>query len=170
MTGSTWVCWRRRSGYAIRTVGGRKSRPEPRFSLRAPQTALRSAPRNALISIHIFSSSGKVGLESRGHRDLVYYIKEEFDHPRKSPLSATNYIDRSAFFSNPLATPHCRPSRKLPSAARGIDRDVAWSDRIAASDRITASFAGDLPRVSRAIWTAPREAERTRRACGIRTQ
>jgi hypothetical protein len=33
----------------------------------------------------------------------------------------------------------------------------------------TASVAGDLPRVSRAIWTAPREAERTRRACGIRT-
>ena len=30
-------------------------------------------------------------------------------------------------------------------------------------------LAGDLPRVSRAIWTAPREAERTRRACGIRT-
>jgi hypothetical protein len=53
--------------------------------------------------------------------------------------------------------------------ARGIDRDVAWSDRSSASDRITASVAGDLPGVSRAIWTAPREAERTRQACGIRT-
>jgi hypothetical protein len=29
-----------------------------------------------------------------------------------------------------------------------------------ASDRITASVTGDLPGVSRAIWTAPREAER----------
>ena len=34
---------------------------------------------------------------------------------------------------------------------------------------LTASVADDLPRISRAIWTAPREAERTRRACGIRT-
>src|SRR5580700_2108328 len=42
-------------------------------------------------------------------------------------------------------------SRKLPSAARGIDRDIAWSDRSSASGRITASVAGDLPRVSRAI-------------------
>jgi hypothetical protein len=72
-------------------------------------------------------------------------------------------------FSNPLATPHRRHSRRLPSAAQGIDRDGAWSDRSSASDRIMASVASDLPRVSRAIWTAPREAERTRRACGIRT-
>jgi hypothetical protein len=78
-------------------------------------------------------------------------------------------ISIGPLFSNPLATPHRRHSRRLPSAARGIDRDVAWSDRSSASDRITASVAGDLPRVSRAIWTAPREAERTRRACGIRT-
>ena len=51
---------------------------------------------------------------------------------------------------------------------RGLN-DAASSDRSSASDRITASVAGDLPGVSRAIWTAPREAERTRRACGIRT-
>ena len=34
----------------------------------------------------------------------------------------------------------------------------------------TASVAGELVRISRAIQTAPREAERTRRACGIRTR
>ena len=58
------------------------------------------------------------------------------------------------------------------SIRRNIRRlnDAASSDRSSASDRITASVAGDLPRVSRAIWTAPREGERTRRACGIRTQ
>lgn len=50
-------------------------------------------------------------------------------------------------------------------AIRGLN-DAASSDRSSASDRITAS---DLPGVSRAIWTAPREAGRTRRACGKRT-
>jgi hypothetical protein len=35
--------------------------------------------------------------------------------------------------------------------------------------RLRASVAGDLPRVSRAIRTVPRETARTRRACGIRT-
>jgi hypothetical protein len=34
----------------------------------------------------------------------------------------------------------------------------------------TTSVAGDLPRFSRAIRTAPREAARMRRACGIRTR
>jgi hypothetical protein len=33
--------------------------------------------------------------------------------------------------------------------------DAASSDRNSASDRITASAAGDLPGVSREIWTAP---------------
>jgi hypothetical protein len=47
--------------------------------------------------------------------------------------------------------------------------DAASSDRSSASGRIAASVTGDLPGVSRAIWTAPREAERMRRACGIRT-
>ena len=79
-------------------------------------------------------------------------------------------ISIGPLFWNPLATPHRRHCRRLPSAARGIDRDAAWSDRSSASDRITASVAGDLPRVSRAIRTAPREAARTRRACGIRTR
>ena len=99
---------------------------------------------------------------------MAFEFKEEFDRSRNSPLSATINIDRSTF-PNPLAPPHRRHSRKLPSAARGIDRDVAWSDRSSASDRITASVAGDLPRVSRAIRTIPREAARTRRAGGIRT-
>ena len=34
---------------------------------------------------------------------------------------------------------------------------------------ISQSRSAARPGVSRAIWTAPREAERTRRACGIRT-
>jgi hypothetical protein len=42
--------------------------------------------------------------------------------------------------------------------------------RSSSSGPITASLTGDLPRVSRAMWTAPREAERTRRACGRGTQ
>jgi hypothetical protein len=33
----------------------------------------------------------------------------------------------------------------------------------------TIADAGDMPGVSRAMWTAPREAERTRQAFGIRT-
>lgn len=39
------------------------------------------------------------------------------------------------------------------------------------SDKCPVGYSaiGDLPGVSRAIWTAPREAERTRRAYGIRT-
>src|SRR3954470_17260401 len=71
LTGSTPMCWRRCSRSAVRTVGRRKSRLSHRFSPGASQTALptpchvwclnRSAPRNALISSHIFSSGGKVG-------------------------------------------------------------------------------------------------------------
>lgn len=40
------------------------------------------------------------------------------------------------------------------------------------SDKCPVGYSaiGDLPRVSRAIQTVPREAARTRRACGIRTQ
>jgi hypothetical protein len=49
--------------------------------------------------------------------------------------------------------------------SRGLN-DAGSGDRSSASDRIAASVAGDLPGVSRATWTAPREAERTRRACG----
>jgi hypothetical protein len=79
-------------------------------------------------------------------------------------------ISIGPLFSNPLATPHRRHCRRLPSAARGIDRDAAWSDRSSASGRIAASVAGDLPRVSRAIRTVLRQAARTQRACGIRTR
>ena len=68
------MCWRRCSRNAVRTVGRRKSRLDHRFSLGALQSELpppwhvwclnRSAPHNALISSHIFSSGGKVGLEA----------------------------------------------------------------------------------------------------------
>ena len=71
LTGSTLMCWRRCSRNAVRTVGRRKSRLDHRFSLGALQSELpppwhvwclnRSAPHNALISSHIFSSGGKVG-------------------------------------------------------------------------------------------------------------
>jgi hypothetical protein len=71
------------------------------------------------------------------------------------------------------ASPRHQCGPRAPVAIRrtihGLN-DAASSDRSSASDRIMASVADDLPRVSRAIWTAPREAERTRRACGIRTQ
>ncbi len=73
LTGSTLMCWRRCSRNAVRTVGRRKSRLDHRFSLGALQSELpppwhvwclnRSAPHNALISSHIFSSGGKVGFE-----------------------------------------------------------------------------------------------------------
>jgi hypothetical protein len=35
---------------------------------------------------------------------------------------------------------------------------------------LSQTFRGERPRISRAIWTTPREAERTRRACGTRTR
>ncbi len=73
LTGSTLMCWRWCSRNAGRTVGRRKSRLDHRFSLGALQSELpppwhvwclnRSAPYNALISSHIFSSGGKVGFE-----------------------------------------------------------------------------------------------------------
>ena len=76
LTGSTLMCWRRCSRNAVRTVGRRKSRLDHRFSLGALQSELpppwhvwclnRSAPHNALISSHIFSSGGKVGFEIKG--------------------------------------------------------------------------------------------------------
>ena len=78
MTGSTLMCWRRCSRNAVRTVGRRKSRLDHRFSLGALQSELpppwhvwclnRSAPHNALISSHIFSSGGKVGSRTRPWR------------------------------------------------------------------------------------------------------
>ena len=71
LTGSTLMCWRRCSRNAVRTVGRRRSRLDHRFSLGALESELpppwhvwclnRSAPHNALISSHIFSSGGKVG-------------------------------------------------------------------------------------------------------------
>ena len=36
--------------------------------------------------------------------------------------------------------------------------------------QVQSGVAGDLPRVNRAIRTAPREAARTRRVCGIRSR
>jgi hypothetical protein len=55
-----------------------------------------------------------------------------------------------------------RPNRQQRAGLTATSRGAF---RSSASDRITASFADDLPRVSRAIWTVPRDAERTRRAC-----
>ena len=52
----------------------------------------------------------------------------------------------------------------------GINPDLTWSDCRSASNRLTASVAGDLLRISRVIQTDPREAERTRQACEIRTR
>ncbi|RUU05409.1 hypothetical protein EOD23_15330 [Mesorhizobium sp. USDA-HM6] len=66
-----------------------------------------------------------------------------------------------------IAAPHLSPNDKKTLASTAVQ--AASSDRSSASDRITASLAGDLPRVSRAIRTVPREAARARRACGIRT-
>ena len=113
--------------------------------------------------------------------------KENFGDPRFARFQRLSIsIGRfSSEFSAKAASPACqkRPSAMVKSVAvrsvalapvairrniRGLN-DAASSDRSSASDRITASVAGDLPGVSRAIWTAPREAERTRRACGIRT-
>jgi hypothetical protein len=68
---------------------------------------------------------------------MAFEFKEKFDRSRKSPLSATINIDRSTFLE-------C-------TGDAAIDRDVAWSDRSSASDRIMASVAGDLLRISRAI-------------------
>ena len=51
---------------------------------------------------------------------------------------------------------------------RGLN-DIDLSERSSASDRITAIVVGDLPGISHAIPTVPREAERARGAYGIRT-
>src|ERR1700716_3452578 len=68
--------------------------------------------------------------------------------------------------SVPAFAPAAHPRPAARGRALPLLPAVTWGS---ASDRITASVAGDLPRIIRAIWTAPREAERTRRACGIRT-
>ena len=53
----------------------------------------------------------------------------------------------------------------------GDAREVGGRSRLVAErDGDGAGVVGDLPRVSRAIRTVPREAARTRRACGIRTR
>jgi hypothetical protein len=98
---------------------------------------------------------------------MAFEFKEEFDRSRKSPLSATINIDRSHFSRIHW---HRRTADIDEDDRQQREGLTAMSlQGIAASDRITASVAGDLPGISRAIWTALREAERTWRACGIRT-
>jgi len=71
------------------------------------------------------------------------------------PLRAASH-DRQCPVPDPTRTGNFDPCRTLgKSACRHLS---------------TASVAGDLLRISRAIQTAPRAAARTRRACGIRTQ
>jgi hypothetical protein len=98
---------------------------------------------------------------------MAFEFKEEFDRSGKSLLSATINIDRSTFLESTATADIAEDYRQQ---REGLIAIFAWRDRSSASERITASVADDLPRVSRAIWTAPREAARTRRACGIRTQ
>jgi hypothetical protein len=83
--------------------------------------------------------------------------------PKRS-LKRCSILARHARHSKSCGAKVCGGEAGAP-----FSRTSTWSDRSSASDRIMASVAGDLPGVSRAIWTAPREAERTRRACGIRT-
>ena len=97
LTGSTLMCWRRCSRNAVRTVGRRKSRLDHRFSLGALQSELpppwhvwclnRSAPHNALISSHIFSSGGKVGLGSSDREDG---FRERWSQPLVLPNRLPN--------------------------------------------------------------------------------
>jgi hypothetical protein len=122
------------------------------------------------------------GLDERADQ-----FKGEFRRPAICSVSKTIDIGLSIFLGvlrkSGVSSLPKRPSAMVKSVAvssvalapvakrrniRGLN-DAASSDRSSASDRITASVAGDLPGVSRAIWTTPREAERTRRACGIRT-
>jgi len=122
------------------------------------------------------------GLDERADQ-----FKGEFPRPAICSVSKTIDIGLSIFLGvlrkSGVSSLPKRPSAMVKSVAvssvalapvakrrniRGLN-DAASRDRSSASYRITASVAGDLPGVSRAIWTAPREAERTRRACGIRT-
>jgi hypothetical protein len=98
---------------------------------------------------------------------MAFEFKEEFDRSRNSPFSAIINIDRSTF---PESTGTADIAEIYRQQRGGLTAMSLSSDRGSASDRVTASIAGDLPRVSPAIWPAPREVERTRRACGIRTR
>jgi hypothetical protein len=90
---------------------------------------------------------------------MAFEFKEEFDRSKKSPLSATIIIDRSTFLE----------STGTADTAEGYRQQHEWSDRDSAPGRITASAVGDLPGVSRVMWTDPREVERRRQVFWIRT-
>ena len=100
LTGSTLMCWRRCSRNAVRTVGRRKSRLDHRFSLGALQSELpppwhvwclnRSAPHNALISSHIFSSGGKVGSRGPEAEGLGYFRPGRAAAARGDVISAND--------------------------------------------------------------------------------
>ncbi len=57
--------------------------------------------------------------------------------------------------------------RLVPVRVRMVGIAVVRLGMSACRHLSTASAIGDLLRISREIQTAPREAERTRRACGI---
>src|SRR5579859_2221909 len=91
---------------------------------------------------------------------MAFEFKEEFDRSGKFPLSATINIDRSIFLeSTGNAAPPTQP--KTTSAARGIDRDVAWSDRSSASTRLRQASPATC-RASVARYGQSREKRRVR--------
>jgi hypothetical protein len=76
-------------------------------------------------------------------------------------VAAKRLTGRDALFSD---------NTSLAVSSAEIDRNFASSDRSAASSMNMESVAGEVPAVSRAMRTVPREAEHTRRAGRIRTQ
>ena len=147
LTGSTPMWWRRCSRSAVRTVGRRKSRLSHRFSPCASQTALptpwhvwclnRSAPRNALISSHIFSSGGKVGPKPRSLKSLsVGSI------PPPPP---------AAISGHPLRVNYDRQF--------GIDVLVCVKSRVAAHQGPAGWFPYIRRRHPRPFWCLPRKSD-----------
>src|SRR5205807_10301111 len=62
-----------------------------------------------------------------------------------------------------------RTERRVLPIGQQHPRPLDTTRGFRARARNQSSTVTVITRVSRAIWTAPREAERTRRACGIRT-
>ena len=104
-------------------------------------------------------------------RDAGVDVSEWSNFKGSNPAMNSHYQYRSIHFSRIHWQRRTADIAKNYRQQReGLTAIFALSDRSSASDRIAASVAGDLPRVSRAIWTVPREAARTWRACGIRTR
>lgn len=97
---------------------------------------------------------------------------------RAMPVLEADIFPTNEPTHNPLMSkphPRCNPARLTCRYEGWVNGFVhVWVDWAASSDHSwalarRASVADDQSRVSRAIWTVPREAERMRRACGIRT-